>query len=112
MTTFTYTVDFSSNKRTQPKISNIQFGDGYSQRIAQGLNHVSSIWSVTFVNRDLDEATEIEEFFIARGATEAFDWTPPREETEIKVICTSWERSFSNPVSDTIRATFEQVFDP
>jgi len=112
MTTFTYTVDFSSAKRTQPKISNIQFGDGYAQRIAQGINNVSSNWSVSFVNRTLEEATEIENFFIARGGTESFDWTPPREEIEIKVVCTSWERSFSNPVSDTIRATFEQVHEP
>lgn len=112
MAIFTETPDFATRKKTEPSVSKIKFGDGYEQRVAYGINTSPRIWNVRFANRLVTEIDAIEEFFQDRNGVEAFEWTPPRESTAVMIVCSSWDRSFDNPQTDTISATFEQVFEP
>lgn len=112
MSDFTATPDFGATKTSAPRVSNIQFGDGYAQRQSSGLNTNPATWDLSFSNRSTDDIDDIEEFLEGKGGTEAFTWTPPRESEEINVICQSWSRSIEHASVDTLRATFLQVFDP
>lgn len=112
MATFTYTPDFKAKKRAAPNVSTVKFGDGYEQRFPVGINTNPASWILSFTNRTSDEIDEIEEFLVARGGHESFDWTPPRASESIKVKCTSWDRSIDYGVIDSLTANFEQIFEP
>ena len=94
------------------RVLEANFGDGYSQRAADGLNSVGRVWSLTWENRpDADIAT-IYDFLIDKLGFEAFLWTAPDEAAPRKWIC--GEDISKTPVATgyaTIRCEFEEVFD-
>lgn len=109
MTTFTWTPQTASVERA-PRVRTAQFGDGYAQRVADGINAAPKKWALTFraLAADLSPA---ETFLAARGGVEAFDWTDP-DGLAGKWVCKSW----SATPHDALRlldlaATFEQVFE-
>lgn len=87
------------------------FGDGYTQRGADGLNGVQKQVPLTWNSLTVAEADTIEDFFIAQGGYIAFAWTAPRDEQPKKWIVTSWNRLSMDQYTDSISATFQQVFD-
>lgn len=109
MSTFTHTPEFGAPKQVRPRVSAIKFGDGYEQRVAQGLNTQLEVWNLTFANRDEEEANEIDDFLIARGGVESFDWTPPGAAASKKFVCREWTRVIQKANLYSISATFEQV---
>ncbi|MCM2537718.1 phage tail protein [Burkholderia glumae] len=104
------TVANSSGSATM-KVRKAQFGDGYAQRTADGLNNSSSTFSLQFVN---DAATigAILAFLRAHGGATSFYWTPILWAAPALFTC----ETFSEPTRDgniyTITATFEQTFAP
>lgn len=112
MSAFTWTPDFSSQMTHTPNVSLIQFGDGYSQRVATGINTTGLSWDLQFTNRAISEADDIDNFLKAANAVQSFDWTPPRASASIKVICQTWTRTPNNAAFDSLEATFMQVFEP
>tara|TARA_B100001173_G_scaffold141993_1_gene123249 strand:+ start:496 stop:906 length:411 start_codon:yes stop_codon:yes gene_type:complete len=115
--------DKTLNRQTQPKVRVARFGDGYQQRIADGLNTLRDTFTVNFVNRLKAEADDIEAFFRTKKAVTAFSFTYPDSNsgtndsegspvTTIKVVCTQWSQSWSNSGSYSITATFERVYEP
>lgn len=113
LTTFTppKAPDYSTGKDVSARIIQAQFGDGYSQRAADGLNPVMDKPRLTWSGLTTADADTIEAFFEARGGHEAFLYTLPREVTAKLWICKTWTRNYPEPNFDTINASFEQVFD-
>ncbi len=112
MATFEFTPDYAPVKAAKPEIQKIKFGDGYEQRYPKGINNNPKSWSLAFNQRSQEDADEIEAFLDARGGWEAFDWTPPDSETEIRVKCESWSKTMEKGNYYSISCTFEQVFEP
>ena len=100
-----------ASKSSAPTVRNVQFGDGYSQRITFGLNQDPKEWTLEW-NVTEENSDEIETFLEARGGAESFDWTPPDSNTSNKWICSEWQKSIDQPFRAVIRATFKQVFEP
>jgi phage-related protein len=113
MATFpSITPTYGAQKTSQPKVRQVQFGDGYSQRLTVGLNQDPKVWSLTWEVSETDSDT-IETFLNARAADGAsFDWTPPDEATAYKWICYDWSKSIPYLNRATIQASFTQVFEP
>lgn len=112
MATFTYTPDFGAQATYKPRVRKSQFGDGYEQRMADGINSRPQSWSLQFANRDNTETAAILSFLELRNGVEAFDWTPPNELTAIKVVCREWNKTVAKANVNTVSANFEQVFEP
>lgn len=115
MATFSYAPDKSPELEEKPNVTPLKFGDGYEQRIGEGINLIKGVWNLTFNNRSQADATAIRDFFRARVSPgtgmESFDWTPPDESTAIKVVCRSWKRTRVNAAYASVSATFEQVIE-
>jgi phage-related protein len=113
MATFpSYKPTYSASKKSDPRITTVQFGDGYQKRVAFGLNQNPKEWSLSFNVKDSD-ANIIEAFLDARAADAAnFDWTPPDSSTSYKWVCPSWTRELFDFQRSTINVTFKQVFEP
>lgn len=107
METFHWRPQNSSTASISPKVKAIKFGDGYEQRIKDGINNDLRSYSVTFVglteNIDL-----IDDFLIRHNAVKAFLWREPNRNRLITVVCRSWN-STPNGAVKTISATFEEV---
>jgi phage-related protein len=86
------------------------FGDGYSQRAADGLNYELNDFIYDVIVNQTD-ATTIIDFLDARGGYEAFDYTLPRETTAKKFSCKQYTRTPIGPSTDQIQATFTQEYD-
>ena len=97
---------------TEARTRRADFGDGYSQRSADGLNSIKRSVSLNWTLLETSEADTIIAFFEARGGHEAFLWTPPQETTQRKWVAASWTReSATAPNRASLSVTFEEVFD-
>lgn len=110
METFTNQPDYSAQKKLTPRVRKAQFGDGYEQRVADGLNSKLQMWSVTF-KRATDEAEAIYDFLEERGAVEAFAWTSPDGYTAAW-LCDEHTLTRDNYGWSTVGATFREVPEP
>ncbi|HBG06329.1 MAG: hypothetical protein A2075_12225 [Geobacteraceae bacterium GWC2_58_44] len=109
METFSWNVSLNSSKETKARVLKTQYGDGYSQRVRDGINSLVRAFPVTIKASSLATADQIEGFLEARNGDEAFAWTPPHAAAAIKVTCDSWRRQ-DRVASSVITATFQQVF--
>ena len=105
---------YSSAVKTNFRTKSAQFGDGYTQRAADGLNSVARTWSLSWQSRPIADIDSLYDFLIAKLGAEAFYWTAPGD-TQRKWICQKdMQRT---PVSaeasgyDTLKVTFQEVFD-
>jgi len=110
MPTFTNTPSYGAAVKVQPRVRQAQFGDGYSQRVADGINSAPRAWSLSFAKRTEAEIDAIESFLDTQGGTASFDWTPPRGAAG-KWICKTWDRGLDDFNNERLSATFEEVFE-
>lgn len=108
MATFTWSPQ-TVNKKSQPRVLAAGFGDGYQQRVGDGINALQPEWVLSF-SREIADIDTIEAFLEARGGEESFDWTPPGESVAIKAICPEWGKTpHTGLASAGFSATFRQV---
>ncbi|CAD6536432.1 hypothetical protein LMG27952_03148 [Paraburkholderia hiiakae] len=88
-----------------------QFGDGYSQRAADGLNNVASSFSLQFIG-DAAKISSILAFLRAAAGSTSFNWTPPLWTAPALFTCETWSEPTKDGNVFTITATFEQTFAP
>ena len=85
-----------------------QFGDGYAQKAADGINGRSSTFSLQFIG-DAAKITAILAFLDAHAGATSFLWTPPLREQSL-FTC----EAYTEPTKDgnvyTMTATFNQSF--
>lgn len=103
--------DYSVKKNIEPKTLPSDFGDGYSQRSADGLNHMSEMWTLSWTGRTVSEIDTLEDFFEARGGYEHFTWTPLRDTETKKYVCRKWNRTYLAPDNDNLSADITEVHD-
>ena len=109
--TFSYVPDRGFSKTTKPRVLLYQFGDGYAQRTGDGINSMPSVYNLTFNGRDVETADAIVAFLGDTEGRTYFNWTPPGEAYEIKVIASEWTMTHDTSISRNISVTFTQVFD-
>lgn len=111
MATFSWIPSTEAAQTVKPRVLQAKFGDGYSQRVPDGLNTLLRSWQLTFKNRTKIEADAIEAFLDAAGGCTAFDWTPP-DGAAGKWICglpNGWQRVRHAGNFSTISCTFDEV---
>ena len=107
METFHWRPQNSSTASVSPKVRVIKFGDGYEQRIQDGINNNLRSYNVTFIGL-FEDMTLIDEFLNRQGGIHSFLWREPNTNKTITVVCRSWS-STPNGAVKTISATFEEV---
>lgn len=102
----------SAGVKRRARVLKSEFGDGYTQRVADGLNAIEHVWSVNWEGLTDSEADTLDNFLGARGGWEAFEWAPPRGAgTAVKWVCEEWERRPRHAGHADITATFRRVYD-
>ncbi len=105
----------AASDQVEPAVVLAKFGDGYAQRRPDGINTQEQKWSLEARNQRLAVADEIVAFLSARNGVDVFNWTPPRTDTPLDVICPTWTYAYGDMLPDgsrlyNVTMTFEQAF--
>ena len=108
--------DKALTRNNKPRIIKIQFGDGYEQRIQEGINNINQEFAVSFTNRPKEEIDDIMAFLDNKAGTTAFDFTYPDTnasgaERTVKVVCEDYTQSYSYDDFYSCTATFRRVYE-
>lgn len=107
--------DKGLNSSNTPRTFTVEFGDGYEQRIANGINALAQSFSVSFNTRPKAEIDDIIAFFVNKAGVTAFSFTYADSnnsgETTIKVVCEDWSQSWDYDNFYSASATFRKVYE-
>ena len=112
MITFTPPIAPSPGTKSKPEIKLLKadFGDGYTQVVRDGLNHIRQVQTLVWERLLPDQAEIILAFLVERGGDQAFLYAvgagPVRKWT-----CEEWEHSYTSGGTRSITATFRQNFN-
>ncbi|KVG77226.1 phage tail protein [Burkholderia ubonensis] len=95
---------------TALRVRKAGFGDGYTQRAADGLNNRQSTYNLRFVGKATKIAA-ILTFLDAHAGAASFYWTPPLR-PKAQFVCAKYTEPTKDGDVYTITAQFEQVFAP
>ena len=108
--------DKGMSRSNEPVIFKAEFGDGYQQRIANGINNLKQEFSVSFATREKAEIDDIIGFFESTNGVTAFDFTfadtnaSGNEET-VKVYVSQFTQNWDYDDFYTLSATFVRVYE-
>ncbi|MGY6256537.1 phage tail protein [Paraburkholderia caledonica] len=110
--TFTWvpTVAGTSGSTTE-RVRKAQFGDGYAQRIADGINGESSSFNLQFTD-DAATISAILAFLKSHAGATSFNWTPLLWTAPGLFTCEKYSQPTKDGSAYTITATFDQTFAP
>lgn len=106
--TFTWQATGTPTGETKFRVRTAQFGDGYAQRVADGINNKVQSWPLQFTGIKADMQA-IAAFLDARQGYQAFYWTPPAGVQGLYMAST-YSLSPQGGAAYTLTATFNQVF--
>ena len=106
-------VDKGFQRTSTPKVHTLTFGDGYEQRIADGINNLGQSMSVSFATRPKAEIDDLVAFFESLGGVSKFRMTidDTNGSETIKVVCRTWNQTWNYDDFYSLSATFERVYE-
>lgn len=101
---------------SKPRTIKISFGDGYEQRLVDGINNITQTFSLQFKNRTDDDIDDIVAFFDDKKGVTSFDYTYPDTnesggEKTVKVVCEDYNVTFVNDEYSSLDAKFRRVYE-
>lgn len=110
MAVFIWVPAWGAEQEVKPSVTRVSFGDGYEQRIGNGINLLPRTWTLRFTTAPTT-VQAIEDFLAATCGVTAFTWAPPTGATA-KWVSEGWKRSIDSPGEHTLSTTFKEVFEP
>ena len=102
---------YNTRINTRPKVNVISFGDGFEQRLTEGLNQNPLSVNLVFELSQTDATSAIDFLNLRVDDGASFDYTLPSESSSRKFVCTSFPRTI--PFLNRVRLTcvFREVFE-
>jgi phage-related protein len=112
------TPDKSLSRTITPRVLTAVFGDGYQQRIADGINNIAEDYSLTFQNRPKEDIDDIVAFLDGKKGVSNFTLTLPDTnnttrtgERDVKVITTDYSVSYDYDNFYSLTLSLKRVFE-
>jgi phage-related protein len=108
--------DRGQKRNNKPRVFVANFGDGYEQRIANGINSLEQTIDVAFTTRPKADIDDIVAFFESKGGVTNFNFTlsdsnAGGSEETIKVVCDTWDQTWVYDDYYTLNAQFRRVYE-
>lgn len=107
-------VDRNSTRQVKQRILTAQFGDGYSQRVKNGINTTNETFNVKFANRSREEINNIAAF-LDRQAGKHFELVITEynnTDATIKVLSEEYSITYLNQEIHTLTTSLKRVYEP
>lgn len=113
----TISTDKNLTRVSTPKVLVAKFGDGYEQRLPDGINSIAETFSATFNNRTKEEIDDITGYFASLKGSASFTYTIPDDnasggELSLKVVCETYSQMYQYDGFYSVSATFRRVYEP
>lgn len=108
--TFTWVADKEPTGTVSFRTKSAKFGDGYEQRVQDGINNRSQSWPLTFTGQ-AKRIKSIMAFLDRHAGATPFNWTAPLGAAAL-YRCTEYQPRPMGGGTYTLTATFEQAFHP
>jgi phage-related protein len=107
---FIWSPSYNFSVDTEPLVRSIRFGEGYEQRLKEGINNSLIKIDFSFEKRSLKESTAIIHFFSERDGAESFIFSVPEPYNVRKLfVVRSWNLTQTFVNNYSIKANFEEV---
>ena len=106
-------VDKGFTRQSTPKIHTMDFGDGYTQRITDGINNLQQTMQVSFSTRPKAEIDDLVAFFESLGGVNKFEMIidDSNGNETIKVLCQQWSQTWAFDNFYSLSATFVRCYE-
>jgi len=112
---FWWKASYATEASFKPKLIVNQFGNGYQQRIKDGLNNNMAEFSVSFQNRSEKETVAILHFLNERNGHQSFIYNMPtiynksNSSLNTRFICPEWTSNYISYNNYSVQAKFLEV---
>ena len=104
-----FAFDRGFTKRVKHRLLVAKFGDGYEQRVRDGINTQEATFNFAFKNRPWEEIEVLSAFLDVKAGL-SFD-AIISEET-VKVICENYDINYGQNDIHTLTGNFRKVYEP
>tara|TARA_R110000765_G_scaffold213444_1_gene318514 strand:- start:217 stop:600 length:384 start_codon:yes stop_codon:yes gene_type:complete len=112
------TPDKAMTKQSAPRVLVASFGDGYEQRIADGINTLNETYSLNFATRLKEDIDDIVVFLDGKQGVSNFTLTLPDTnnttrtgERDVKVITTNYSVTYDYDNFYSLSLSLKRVFE-
>jgi len=112
------TPDKQLTKQINPRVLTAKFGDGYEQRIVDGINNLNEEYSLSFKTRTKEEIDDIVAFLDTKAGVTKFTLTLPDSnnttrtgERDVKVVSTDYSVNYEYDNFYSLSLTLKRVFE-
>lgn len=112
------TPDKSMTKTSTPRMRTAKFGDGYEQRIVDGINNLEESYSLSFKTRLKADIDDIVAFLDTKAGVTKFTLTLPDTnnttrtgERDVKVVSTEYSVVYDYDNFYSLSLTLKRVFE-
>ena len=108
-----YTADRGFQRKTHHRVLTAQFGDGYSQRVRDGINTKNEEFMVSFNNRSASSINLLAKYLdFKAGENFTFTVTDYDGDTDITVMCDMYDITYVREDTYSLATTFKRVYEP
>jgi len=109
--------DKGFQKKDKARIYQTKFGDGYEQRLANGINVLKQEFQLNFQTRPKAEIDDLVTFFVSLGGVDVCKFTyadsnAGGSETAIKATAIEWTQTFDHGDFYSLSVTLNRVYEP
>lgn len=109
----TVVADRGLSRESQHRVLTARFGDGYEQRVKDGINTKQDVFSISFNNRSAEEINRIAAFFDAKaGKSFTFTVTDHTGDTNLKVVCDGYNTTYISDSFHSLTCSLRRVYEP
>ena len=112
------TPDKSMTKTSTPRMRTAKFGDGYEQRIVDGINNLEESYSLSFKTRLKADIDDIVAFLDTKAGVTKFTLTLPDTnnttrtgERDVKVVSTNYSVTYDYDNFYSLSLSLKRVFE-
>lgn len=110
------TPDKTMTRQSNPKVLLATFGDGYEQRVADGINSIKENYSLQFRNRTKAFVDDVITFLDGKKGVSKFSFTIPDtnsggNEKTVQVVCDSYTTNYEYDEYYTLSVNLRRVYE-
>ena len=101
----------ATQMKAKPRVISAQFGDGYEQRLGDGINSVLRVWNLQWNNISLTNGYALDTLFKNNKGVSLIQWTQPAPfdvEGALTWICDDWDFTFVGGQICNVTAVLQQ----
>tara|TARA_B110000196_G_C21138960_1_gene662745 strand:- start:2318 stop:2713 length:396 start_codon:yes stop_codon:yes gene_type:complete len=109
--------DKGFSKTDNPRVLSTAFGDGYEQRLADGINVLDQTFALQFTSRPKAEIDDLVTFFVSLGGVDVCKFTyadsnSGGSEASIKAIARTWNQTFDVGDFYSLSVSLSRTYEP